>query len=110
MIVSSWGSFSFLYGPALALLALAALAFVARWASRGGGSLIEEPSKPGTAEEYGLMIPVASPVDDRTSGEITARLRAAGVGCADVRTTEGRRIMVWSDDVARARAVLDSPR
>ncbi len=108
--MSSWGSYSFLYGPALAVLALAALAFVARWASRSGGSLIEEPSKPGTAEEYGLMIPVASPVSDRSSREVAATLRAAGVGCAEVHTTEGRRIMVWPDDVARARSVLDSPR
>lgn len=108
--MSTWGSYSFLYGPLLALLALGGLALVARWASRRGTSLIEAPAKPGTAEEYGLMIPVASPASDHASHDVAARLGAAGVRCREVTTTEGRRVMVWSDDVARARAVLDSPR
>lgn len=107
--MGSWGSYSFLYGPLVALLALGGLALVARWASRPGTSLIEAPPTPGTAEEYGLLIPVASPPSDRVSHELAARLGEAGIRCREVRTTDGRRIMVWSDDVARARSVLDPP-
>ena len=108
--MGTWGSYSFLAGPILALVALGGLALVARWASRTGTSLIEAPAKPGTAEEYGLMIPVASPPNDREAHVVTGRLTDAGVRSREVHTTEGLRIMVWSDDVARARSVLDSPR
>jgi hypothetical protein len=108
--VGSWGSYSFLFGPLLALAALGGLAMVARWASQSGTSLIEAPPRQGGAEEYGLMIPVASPMSARASHDVAGRLTAAGVRCREVTTTEGPRVMVWAEDVARARAVLDSPR
>lgn len=94
----------------LALVVIAALGVVARWASRGGTSLIEEPARRGRAEEYGLMIPVASPRTERESRHASTLLAAAGVSCREVDTTEGRRVMVWADDVPRARAALDPPR
>lgn len=108
--MGSWGSYSFLYGPVLALFALGGLALVARWASQTGTSLIERPSRQGSAEEYGLMIPVATPANARASHDVAARLTAAGLRCREVTTTEGPRVMVWAEDVAQARAVLDSPR
>lgn len=108
--VSSWGSYSFLFGPLLALVALGGLALVARWASQSGTSLIEAPPRQGSTEEYGLMIPVASPATERASHDVAGRLTAGGVRCREVTTTEGLRVMVWAEDVARARAVLDPPR
>ncbi len=108
--MSGWGSYSFLYGPLLALAALGGLALVARWASQSGTSLIEAPPRQGSAEEYGLMIPVASPASARASHDIAGQLNAAGVRCREVTTSEGARVMVWAEDVARARAVLDPPR
>jgi len=110
MFVSNWGSYSFLFGPFIAVMALGGLAMVAAWASRSGTSLIAAPPKAGAAEEYGLMIPVASPSNSRTSHAVVAQLAAAGVRCREVDTTEGRRVMVWAEDLARARSVLDSPR
>ncbi len=107
--MGSWGSYSFLYGPILAVLALGGLALVARWASQKGTSLIANPATPGTEEEYGLMIPVASPRTASAARDVAGRLTAAGVRCREVQTTEGPRVMVWADDVSRARAVLDSP-
>ena len=108
--VGNWGSYSFLFGPFLALAALGGLALVARWASQGGTSLIEGPARRGGTEEYGLMIPVASPRTARASHDVADRLSASGVRCREVDTIQGRRVMVWAEDVARARAVLDSPR
>ena len=107
--VGNWGSYSFLFGPMIALVALAGLALVARWASQTGTSLIERPARRGSAEEYGLMIPVASPRTERAATEVTARLADAGLRARPVRTTQGWRVMVWAEDVARARAVLDTP-
>lgn len=107
--MSSWGSYSFLFGPAVALVAVGGLLIVARWMAGGHASLIERPARPGSAEEYGLMIPVASPTAPRQAARVVAALGAAGIRCREVDTTEGARIMVWAEDVARARAVLDAP-
>ena len=107
--MSSWGSYSFLYGPFLALMALGGLALVARWASKSSTSLIASPPKVGAAEEYGLMIPVASPTSSGHSHAVVAQLVAAGVRCREVDTTDGRRVMVWAEDLQRARSVLDTP-
>jgi hypothetical protein len=102
----AWGSYSFLYGPAIATVALIGLLLVARWMAGGRASLIERPPRPGSAEEYGLMIPVASPRAPREAAQVVSRLTSAGVRCREVRTTEGVRVMVWAEDVGRARAVL----
>lgn len=107
--MGTWGSYSFLAGPLLAFAALAGLLLVARWMAGGRASLIERPSRPGAAEEYGLMIPVASPRSEREAERVAAQLAAAGVRAKPVATTEGPRVMVWSEDVARARSVLDTP-
>ncbi len=105
-----WGSYSFLFGPVIALAGLAGLLLVARWASGGRASLIERPPARGAAEEYGLMIPVASPPGPRALADVMAQLSAAGIRARQVDTVEGTRVMVWAEDVSRARAVLDAPR
>jgi hypothetical protein len=108
--MGTWGSYSFLAGPLIALVALGGLLLVARWMAGGRASLIEQPPRTGAAEEYGLMIPVASPRDDRDAQRVASRLTAAGVRSRAVHTTEGPRVMVWAEDLSRARSVLDGPR
>jgi hypothetical protein len=105
-----FGSYSFLVGPLIALLAIGGLMLVSRWMSGQRGSLIERPAQPGAAEEYGLMIPVASPRTTAEAEGTASRLAAVGVRSRVVDTTEGLRVMVWAEDVARARSVLDDPR
>ncbi|HEX6887143.1 MAG TPA: hypothetical protein VF143_03475 [Candidatus Nanopelagicales bacterium] len=105
-----FGSYSFLVGPLIALLAIGGLMVVSRWMTGQRGSLIEAPARRGAAEEYGLMIPVASPRSIADADRVRARLQAAGVRSRAVETTEGLRVMVWADDVGPARAVLDTPR
>lgn len=103
------GSFSFLVGPLIAVIAIGGLMLVSRWMSGQRESLVERPARPGAEEEYGLMIPVASPRSSRESQRVAAQLASAGVRARAVETTEGPRVMVWAEDVARARAVLDPP-
>jgi hypothetical protein len=55
------------------------------------------------------MIPVASPRTTREADSVASRLAAAGVRARSVQTAEGPRVMVWAEDVARARSVLDTP-
>lgn len=107
--VGSFGSYSFLVGPVIALIAVVGLLLVAKWMTGGRASLIAEEPTPGAAEEYGLMIPVASPRNERAATEVEARLAEAGLRARSVQTTQGWRVMVWAEDVSRARAVLDTP-
>lgn len=103
------GSYSFLVGPLIALVAIGGLLMVSRWMTGQRGSLIERPAQQGPPEEYGLMIPVASPSTRSESARLVAVLTSAGVRAHGVDTSEGLRVMVWADDVARARAMLDDP-
>ena len=107
--MGTWGSYSFLVGPVIALAAIGGLMLVSRWMSGQRESLIERPVRRGSEEEYGLMIPVASPRDAHESDRVAARLTAAGVRSRCVSTAQGQRVMVWAEDVARARAVLGPP-
>ncbi len=104
-----FGSYSFLVGPVIAAIAIGGLMLVSRWMTGQKDSLIEREPQTGPPEEYGLMIPVASPRNAAGADQVRARLGEAGVPSRAVPTTEGLRIMVWAEDVARARAVLDSP-
>ena len=103
------GSYSFLVGPAIAAIAILGLMLVSRWMTGQQGSLIERPARTGAPEEYGLMIPVASPRNAAAADRMRAQLGRAGVDSRSVETTEGLRVMVWAEDVARARALLDPP-
>jgi hypothetical protein len=104
-----FGSYSFLVGPVIAALAIGGLMLISRWMSGQRDSLIEREPHAGPPEEYGLMIPVASPRNGAAADQVRARLGEAGLESRAVQTTEGLRVMVWAEDVARARAVLDSP-
>jgi hypothetical protein len=104
-----FGSYSFLVGPLIAAIAIGGLLLVSRWMTGQRGSLIEREPRPGPPEEYGLMIPVASPGSGADADRLRAQLSLAGVESRSVSTTEGLRVMVWAEDVARAREVLDSP-
>lgn len=104
----SWGSYSFLFGPLMAAIGIGLLLLIAR-ATAGSSSLIEEPPRVGREEEYGLMIPVADPPSRRAAESVVAQLASAGIRASAVQTAGGPRVMVWAEDVARARQVLDPP-
>lgn len=102
------GSYSFLFGPLLALAAIGLLLWVARGAS-GLSSLVERPARRGAPEEYGLMIPVASPDTPAGAEALLHRLAAEGIPGRTVATESGLRVMVWAEDVSRARSALEGP-
>jgi hypothetical protein len=104
--VPSWGSFSFAFGPLVALVLVGVFALILRWAFRRGSSVVAAPAKPGTSDEYGLLIPVSVP-PTYIEGEITRRrLEEAGIRATLTTTLDGPRIMVWPEDETRARALL----
>lgn len=99
-------SFSYAVGPLTAFAGLGLLILMLRWAFRRGSSVVAAPPRPGASEEYGLLVPVASPAN-YVEGEILRRsLEDSGIRANLAHTLDGPRIMVWPDDVDRARQQL----
>ena len=106
----AWNSFSFAFGPIVAVALVGLFAVILRWAFRRGSSVVAAPPRPGSAAEYGLLVPVASP-GTYVEGEILRRrLEDQGLRANLASTLEGPRVLVWPADVERARAVLASGR
>ena len=104
----AWNAFSFAFGPISALLGVGILAVILRWAYSGGKSVIAASPKPGTAQEYGLLVPVSSPAT-YIEGEIQRRkLEAAGLRANLAHTLDGPRVMVWPADISKAKAILEA--
>lgn len=97
---------SFLLGPFLALVVVAGLALVLRWACASGGSLVERTPHAGTADEYGLLVPVDNPPDQASGELLQRRLEVQGVRAILAGTSDGLRVMVFPDDLARARRIV----
>lgn len=109
-VVPSWGSFSYAFGPLVAFALIAAFVVILRWAFGRKESVVAAPASPGTSSEYGLLVPVASP---RTyiEGEVLRRqLEDAGIRANLATTLDGPRVLVWPDDVERARRLLTGRR
>ncbi len=98
-------SYSFLFGPLLAFGGVGVLVIILRWAFRRGGSAVALAS-PGTADAYGLLVPIATPATYIEGEMLRRRLEDAGVRANLAQTLEGPRVLVWPEDEARARALM----
>lgn len=99
-------SYSYVFGPLTAFLAVGVLTLLLRWAFGRGGSLVERRPAPGGEREYGLLVPVAAP-PTYIEGEVLRReLESAGLRATLTQTAEGPRVMVWPGDEPTARRVL----
>lgn len=104
--VPSWGSFSYAFGPLVAVAVLVLLVVILRWAFARGQSVVAAPPRAGHPQDYGLLVAIAAPAS-RDEAELTAtRLRTAGITASVADTTQGVRVMVWPQDAARAGQVL----
>ena len=105
----SWGSYSFLFGPLVALLLVALLTLLLRWTFGRGRSLVQRRPMAGGADEYGLLVPVAEPATFVEAELIRRRLVDVGIRATLAPTTEGPRVMVFGADAPAARAHLAAP-
>jgi len=102
-------SASFLVGPLLAFGVVGVFVLLLRWTYRRGGSVVAAPGRPGRADDYGALVPVASPAT-YVEGEILRRtLEAAGVRANLATTLDGPRVLVFPQDADRARRLLAQP-
>jgi hypothetical protein len=98
-----WGSYSYAFGPVVAFALLGLLVLLLRWAFRRGGSLVVAK---GREDQYGMLTPVASPPDYASGEMLRRRLEDAGIRANLASTLDGPRVMVWPQDVAKAKAVI----
>lgn len=102
----SWGSFSYAFGPLMAVGLIGLFVVILRWAFSRGSSVVAAAPTPGTVDEYGLLVPVATP-GTYIEGEMLRRgLEDAGIRATLTTTLDGPRVMVWPRDEERAREVL----
>lgn len=100
------GQLSFLVQPVLAFLGIGVLILILKWAFGRGSSVVAAPAKAGSASDYGLLEPIASPAT-YVEGEIwRRRLEDAGIRANLATTTDGPRVLVFPKDAERARSIL----
>ena len=99
-------SASFLVGPLLAFAVVGVFVLLLRWTYRRGSSVVAAPGRPGREDDYGTLVPVASP-GTYVEGEILRRtLEAAGVRANLASTLDGPRVLVFPGDADKARRIL----
>ena len=106
--MSAWGSYSFLFGPVLALGAIGVIILLLRWAFSSGHSLVERQPTRGTEREYGLLVTVAAPKTFVEAEVLRRKLEDAGLRATLAPTVQGPRVMVFPEDASVARALLDA--
>ena len=105
-----WGSLSYAFGPVLALAGVGLLIVLLRLAFKPGGSLVQRRVTPASSDDYGMLVPVASP-PNYADGEMLRRaLEDVSIRATLAFTLDGPRVMVWPADVAIARATLRARR
>jgi hypothetical protein len=101
-------SYSYAVGPIMAFVFLGIMILLLRWAFGRGASVVAAPPRPGQADDYGLLVPVATP-PSYVEGEMIRRsLEDAGIKATLAQTLDGPRVMVWPGDESRARAKLNA--
>jgi hypothetical protein len=86
--------------------AVALLAIILRWAFKDGKSLIARTPTIGLETEYGLLVPVASPLSHIEGEILRQKLIAAGIKATLTQTSSGPRLFVFPSDEKIALAHL----
>jgi len=84
------------------------LILILRWTSARGKSVVERTPKDGREDEYGTLIPVASPLNHIEGEMLRQKLLAVGIKATLTQTKDGPRIFVFPKEESAARAHLRS--
>ncbi len=101
---AAWQSYSFLFGPTVALAVLLILMVLLRWTFSRGKSVVARPGRRGEPEDYGLLVPVASPATMIEAEVVRRTLEAADVRATVAETLQGPRVMVLRQHARRRQA------
>lgn len=104
---AAWQNYSFLFGPTVALAILFVLMVLLKWTFSTGRSVVARPGRPGQPEDYGLLVPVASPTTMIEAEVLRRTLEAADVRATVAETLQGPRVMVLRQHAEIAKHVLE---
>jgi hypothetical protein len=104
--MSSWGSYSFLYGPVMAGLLIGILILLLRWAFARGHSLVERRITPSNSDNYGMLVEVTRPISLIDGEMLKQQLQAVGIRATLALTVDGVQLMVWPQDLVKAKRTL----
>jgi hypothetical protein len=107
-VVRPGSEVDFLWGPGIALVVVGVLALLLRWAFSHGSSVVERRPRAGHEDEYGALVPVASPGSVIEAEILRLKLVDAGIRATLARTIDGPRILVFPEEARTARALLRS--
>ncbi|MDP9408498.1 MAG: DUF2007 domain-containing protein [Actinomycetota bacterium] len=102
------GSLSFLFGPAVAFLAVGFLALVLRWVYATPPTVrrVRRPG-PGEARDYGLLTPVAAVATQADGLRLRGLLADHGIRATLGDDEHGQhRVLVFAADAERARELV----
>ena len=100
-------SASFLVGPLIAFGMVGILVLLLRWTFSRGSSVVERPPTSGRVDEYGLLVSVSAPPTYVEAEIVRRALEDAGIRATLAQTLAGPRLMVFPEDVDRARRIID---
>jgi hypothetical protein len=103
-------SASFLVGPLIAFAVVGLFVLLLRWTFRRGTSVVARTPQQGRVDEYGLLVSVAAPPNYIEAEIVRLALEDAGIKATLAQTLAGPRLMVFPEDEARARKVVDQRR
>ena len=106
--MSSWGSYSFLFGPIVAFATIGVFVLILRWAFSHGHSVVERRPRSGAEGEYGMLEIVAAPATFIEGELLRRRLVQHHIRATLATTTAGPRVMVFPEEADVARAVLNA--
>lgn len=104
--MSSWGSFSYIFGPLVAVLGISLFILVLRWSHAKPAPLVAPPPKAAAENDYGLLVPISAPASRKAGQAELAKLEAHGIKATLSATTDGLRLFVWPHEVTTARRTL----
>jgi hypothetical protein len=107
-IVRPGSELDFLWEPGIALIVVGVLALLLRWTFSHGSSVVERRPRAGHEDEYGALVPVASPGSVIEAEMLRLKLIDAGIRATLARTIDGPRILVFPEEARTARALLRS--
>ena len=84
------------------------LIFMLKWTMARGKSLVARTPIAGSDDEYGMLVPVASPTNHIEGEMLRQKLIAVGIKATLTQTKNGPRIFVFPEEESVARAHLNS--
>jgi hypothetical protein len=78
--------------------AVALLSLILRWAFTDGKSLVQRTPKKGAEGDYGILVPVASPLSHIEGEIMRQKLLSLGIKATLTQTTNGPRLFVFPAD------------